>query len=310
MVSGKTILKSAIPVALVGAVVFAAPILGQSNNAIPYGSTPDFSGSISYDKVELPHGFSLVGGRNIDNETVLSAGQNPAAWVNHDKTCKISPSVAYLSLDNAGRGDKFLSEQYVYENAEQAGVIPENVKPSFVHTDLGKLESLSASYEIKSDGSLSEDDEKTYYRTVNARAFDKSLPTGYGASSSGSSMDSGIPVIVYTYDCLTKDNYNLNEFNGLAKTIKANLTNKLSTDFPADAKPANEGEELDSKDDDVSDGYTFEVDDDKSSEMESVHSEVTDSRADSTDASSTEPREMVDPQESPAPVPPPANYQP
>lgn len=210
-------------------------LVGVGLNAPPFfdiHTTPNIQGEISYiSSATLPEGFALKAGDTEQKSSDLIAQQNPAPIQNSAGTCVFTEQVAYLPSYAAGRGDAYLTRGYIYDNSQVSTALPTMLALQKISSTQGIVESLSSSYEIpgaKATQDANNSSTKGYYRTVAVRAFDKLVsipdaPTTQGKGQYNSDMSKGIPILVLTYDCQTKEQFNPNDFKNLLSTVKVNI---------------------------------------------------------------------------------------
>lgn len=251
--------KASIPIALIGALAFSVPMFANERGKnITFENTASIKGDISYSPFEVPNGFTMVDGRSVENISPLQAAQNPGSWLNAEKTCKFTPTVAYLPVSSKERTEEFLSKQYLYGEAERYETIPSETKLTSVNSTSGELATVYASYSVPNNGSLGTDmNSGDYYRTTAVRAF--TIPATIASNSNlpGSKEEQGLPTVVFNYDCITKDDYRENEMKQLANAVKVDFETSHSNDIPVKKDKEGKSEVADDPSDDVEDGYTI-----------------------------------------------------
>lgn len=209
-------------------------LVGVGLNAPPFfdiHTTPNIHEKISYIlPATLPQGFVL---KNVDAENKSSdlIAQNPTPVQNSAGTCVFTEQVAYLPSYTAGRGDAYLTREYIYDNSRVSTALPTTLEPQRISSTQGIVEALSSSYGVpdaKATKDVTGSSTKGYYRTVAVRAFDKlvSIPEVTAAQSKGqynSDTSKGIPLLVLTYDCQTKEQFNPSDFRNLLSTVKVDI---------------------------------------------------------------------------------------
>lgn len=223
--------KMIVPILAIGtisAASFAAP---------PFSSiekTPEIKGSVFYSMKETPSEFSLVSGYNNSDLSELTGKQNPNPIKNKAGTCTFSPQIAYLPSAEAGRGDKYLTLSYIYQNAQISPHLPSVVKKSHVSAGKTNLEVLTSSYDVPA--SKDNSDSKTgYYRTIAVRAMDTTLPIPYVSESDSK----GLPTVVLTYDCQSASDYKDGDFSALLSSVNVNLMDTISNAPAVKKEPVN-----------------------------------------------------------------------
>jgi hypothetical protein len=217
--------KMAIPIAaagVIGVAAFAAPTFSSIEK------TPEIKGSIFYSMKNTPSGFSLVSGYNNSALPELTGKQNPNPIKNNAGTCTFSPQIAYLPSTDAGRGDKYLTQSYIYQNAQISAHLPSAIRKNHISAGNTNLEVFISSYDVPAS---KDNSDKGYYRTVVVRAMDITVPIPYVSGSESK----GIPIIVMTYDCQTANDYKNDDLSALLSSVNVNLTDTISND-PASKK--------------------------------------------------------------------------
>lgn len=210
-------------------------LVGVGLNAPPFfgiHTTPNIQGQISYiASATLPEGFALKAGDIEEKSSDMVVQQNPTPVQNAEGTCVFTEQVAYLPSYTAGRGDAYLTRGYIYDNSRVSSVLPTVPELQRIGSTQGIIEMMSSSYEIpdaKATQNTSDSSAKGYYRTVAVRAFDRivSIPDASTTQSKGrydSDTSKGIPILVLTYDCQTKAQFNPNDFKNLLSTVKVSI---------------------------------------------------------------------------------------
>jgi hypothetical protein len=212
--------KMIIPIAaagIIGATSFVAPPF------LSIEKTPEIKGSVFYSMKAIPNDFSLVAGYNNSDLPELTGKQNPNPIKNKAGTCTFSPQIAYLPSTDAGRGDKYLTLSYIYNNAQISPHLPSAITKKHVSAGNANLEVLTSSYDIP-DSKDSSDTKKGYYRTVAVRAMDKTVSIPYVTGTDAK----GLPTVVLTYDCATMSDYKDEDFSALLSSVNVNLTDIIS----------------------------------------------------------------------------------
>jgi len=252
-------IKVVIPVALIGAVAFAAPILGKEHGKnIIFESSPEIKGFVSYAPKETPKGFSIVEGRSVENISPLKAAQSPGSWVNASNTCRFTPSIGYFPEGVTSADEEFLSKKYLYDEAEKYVSIPSETKIASLESTSGTLAAFYASYEIPNNGSLTKDmNSGKYYRTTASRIIAQPVSLAEDPNSPGNKGAKALPIIVLNYDCITKDDYKENEFKQMIKASVVDFKTEHSTEIPKKEETPKDSAVVDDPSDDIEDDYTF-----------------------------------------------------
>lgn len=205
--------------------------------------TPKIGSAVFFADSKAPDGWNAKEGYTNNGLKALVAKQNPVALAK-DK-CSYTQQITYLADYYHGRTDDYLTRQYIYENAQIAGILPAELKSVKVSSDSGELEMLSTSYEVKGSAVGDSKDAKTpdSYRTVAVRVIDNSLSTGYDvpAGQKGpydSDVSKGLPVVVLTEECPTQGDFNQSDWDALLKSTKVNLNQPVPTDPSPEEKPS------------------------------------------------------------------------
>ena len=206
-----------VAIAAIGMASFAAPPFSGIDK------TPEVKGSVFFSMKNVPSGFSLVPGYDNSNLPELTGKQNPNPIKSSAGTCIFSPQVSYLPAAYAGRGDKYLTLSYIYENSQVSPTLPAPVKRTHVSAGKSYLEVLTSSYDIPASKN-GKADQKGSYRTVAVRALDMAVFISYA----GGPDSKGLPTITMTYDCQTASDYKDADFSALLASVDVNLTDTVS----------------------------------------------------------------------------------
>ena len=232
-------LKTILPVVAVAMLALTSCSAGDTGSL---NKTPKVGGAVFFADTKAPDGWSPKAGYTNNGLKALVAKQNPVA-LSKDK-CSFTQQVTYLADYYHGRTDDYLTRQYIYDNAQIAGILPAELKTVKVATDSGDLEMLSTSYEVKGAAVGNSKDAKTpdSYRTIAVRVIDNSMTTGYDVPAGqkgpyGSDASKGLPVVVLTEECPTKGDFNQNDWDALVKATKVELTQQAPADPSPSAKP-------------------------------------------------------------------------
>lgn len=205
---------------------------------MPMGKTPNVGDTVFFADSHAPDGWKAKESYSDQAMKALTAKQNPAALT--DGKCSFTQQVTFLPDYYQSRGDDYLSRQYLYDNAQIAGTLPEALKVISTSTDSKDLEMVSATYVVKGvpektgkDATVTPDS----FRAIAVRALDKSLNNGYDvpAGQRGpyeSDAAKGLPTIVLIEDCPSQKDFKADQWESLVKSSKVNLTQ------PAPSEPA------------------------------------------------------------------------
>lgn len=209
----------------------------SSGNAGGLDKTPKIGSAVFFADSEAPDGWNTKVGYTNNGLKPLVAKQNPVALSKGN--CSYTQQITYLADYYHGRTDDYLTRQYIYDNAQIAGILPPALKSVKVSSDSGDLEMLSTSYEVKGSAVGNAKDVKTpdLFRTVAVRVIDNSLSTGYEVPAGqkgpyGSDASKGLPVVVLTEECPKQEEFNQSDWDALIKSTKVNLNQ------PAPSAPA------------------------------------------------------------------------
>lgn len=209
----------------------------SSGNTGGLDKTPKIGSAVFFADSSAPDGWNPKAGYTNNGLKPLVAKQNPVA-LSKDK-CSYTQQITYLADYYQGRTDDYLTRQYIYDNAQIAGILPPALKSVKVSSDSGDLEMLSTSYEVKGSSVGNAKDAKTpdSFRTVAVRVIDNSLSTGYEVPAGqkgpyGSDASKGLPVVVLTEECPTQGDFNQSDWDALIKSTKVNLNQ------PAPSEPS------------------------------------------------------------------------
>jgi hypothetical protein len=233
-------LKTILPVMAVAMIALTSCSAG---NAGGLDKTPEVGDAVFFADSQAPDGWNTKAGYTNNGLKPLVAKQNPVALSKDN--CSFTQQITYLADYYQGRTDDYLTRQYIYDNAQIAGILPPALKSVKVSTDSGDLELLSTSYEVKGSAVGNSKDAKTpdSYRTVAVRVIDKSLSTGYDIPEGqkgpyGSDTSKGLPVVVLTEECPTQGDFNQSDWDALVKSTKVNLNQPAPSDPSPSASPS------------------------------------------------------------------------
>jgi hypothetical protein len=215
----------------------------SGGNAGGLDKTPKIGSAVFFADSQAPSGWAAKAGYTNNGLKALVAKQNPVALSKGD--CSYTQQVTYLADYYKGRTDDYLTRQYIYDNAQIAGILPHDLKSVKISTDSGDLEMLSTSYEVKGSAVGNSKDAKTpdSFRTLAVRVLDNSLSTGYDvpAGQKGpydSDVTKGLPVVVLTEECKTQGDFVQSDWDSLIKSTKVNLNQTAPSDPSPSAKPS------------------------------------------------------------------------
>lgn len=215
----------------------------SSGDAGSLDKTPKIGSAVFFADSKAPDGWNAKDGYTNNGLKALVAKQNPVALAK-DK-CSYTQQITYLADYYHGRTDDYLTRQYIYENAQIAGILPADLKSVKVSSDSGDLEMLSTSYEVKGSAVGDSKDAKTpdSYRTVAVRVIDNSLSTGYDIPAGqkgpyGSDVSKGLPVVVLTEECPTQGDFKQSDWDALVNSTKVNLNQPVPVDPSPEVKPS------------------------------------------------------------------------
>lgn len=215
----------------------------SAGNAGGLDKTPKVESAVFFADSKAPDGWAAKAGYTNNGLKALIAKQNPVALSKGN--CSYTQQITYLADYYRGRTDDYLTRQYIYENAQIAGILPAALKTVKVSTDSGDLEMLSTSYEVKGSAVGNSKDAKTpdSYRTIAVRVIDNSLSTGYDipAGQKGpydSDATKGVPVVVLTEECPTQGEFVQSDWESLLKSTKVNLKESAPSDPAPSEKPS------------------------------------------------------------------------
>ena len=205
--------------------------------------TPKIGSAVFFADSQAPDGWTAKAGYTNNGLKALVAKQNPVALSKDN--CSFTQQITYLADYYSGRTDDYLTRQYIYDNAQIAGILPRDLKSVKVSTDSGDLEMLSTSFEVKGAAVGNDKDAKTpdSYKTMAVRVIDNSLATGYDipAGQKGpydSDVSKGLPVVVLTEECKTQSDFNQGDWDALVKSTKVNLNQAAPSEPAPSAEPS------------------------------------------------------------------------
>ena len=233
-------LKIILPAMVVAMMALTSCSAGNSGGL---DKTPKVGSAVFFADSKAPDGWNAKEGYTNNGLKPLIAKQNPVALTKGN--CSFTQQVTYLADYYHGRTDDYLTRQYIYENAQIAGILPSSLKSVKVSSDSGDLEMLSTSYEVKGAAVGNAKDAKTpdSYRTIAVRVIDTSLSTGYDvpAGQKGpydSDATKGVPVVVLTEECPTQGEFVQSDWDALLKSTKVNLNEAAPSDPAPTEKPS------------------------------------------------------------------------
>lgn len=163
---------------------------------------------------------------------------HPANLTNSDKTCTYSQTQVTMPSYKLNRGEEFLSKDYLYEQSESNGSLPEKEISSIpINTSAGKLEFSYATYSPEiTDLTKNTDKEANpleakkakVYRIVAARVFDVLVERGNQISDSGtapfgSDATKILPGVSLTYECSTEEAFKEDEAKALFAATRVDI---------------------------------------------------------------------------------------
>ena len=215
----------------------------SAGNSGGLDKTPKVGSAVFFADSKAPDDWNAKAGYTNNGLKPLVAKQNPVALSKGN--CSYTQQITYLADYYHGRTDDYLTRQYIYENAQIAGILPAALKSVKVSSDSGDLEMLSTSYEVKGSVVGNSKDAKTpdSYRTIAVRVIDNSLSTGYDipAGQKGpydSDATKGVPVVVLTEECPTQGEFAQSDWDSLIKSTKVNLNEPAPSDPSPTTKPS------------------------------------------------------------------------
>ncbi|MBC9705748.1 MAG: hypothetical protein H9W81_12425 [Enterococcus sp.] len=223
------------------AVILAVLIALLAGKVITSFSTKDLSEKVSvskwanFENVKSVEGFTDPAPRSYTGATALVAKQTTNSITKNDGSCEFFGQISHIPSYNAGRGDRYLSENYLYTLAEGNGVTPELDSVKF-KSKSGKIEAVNASYEyetVVTKGTSEETETIKKYRSVAVRVFDSAVEIdGLETSSEGqfgSDPKKGLPVVVFTYECNSENDFSEKD---LKKLISSTTVDLNASDMP------------------------------------------------------------------------------
>lgn len=206
--------------------------------------TPKTGEAVFFSDSKAPEGWNPKAGYTNNGLKALVSKQNPVALTKG--SCSYTQQITYLADYYHGRTDDYLTRQYIYDNAQVAGILPPALKSVKVSSDSGDLEMLSTSYEVKGSAIGNSKDAKTpdSYRSIAVRVIDNSMSTGYDVPAGqegpyGSDASKGLPVVVLTEECPTQGEFNQNDWDALLKSTKVALNQPAPSEPAPSAEPTN-----------------------------------------------------------------------
>lgn len=228
-------------VAVLGAGIFL-PSLGTTS----INDTPSVSKWVHIEGMETVDGFSEALPRTDFGSSPLATKQSIGSVTKDGGKCSFNGQVSYLSSHNAGRGDKYLTENYLYTLAEGNMVALTDVETTKMKASKGKFEALEASYKYEMatiDPETEEETKTEKFRSVAVRAFDSVVDIeGMETPEQGmygNDPKKGLPVVMMTYECDTPEDFDKADWKKMINAVTVSLDAKEEPKFDV---VENEGE--------------------------------------------------------------------
>lgn len=193
-----------------------------------------------FDKVESIEGFTAPIPRTDTGSSALVSKQSTNSISKNDNTCSFNGQISYLPSYNAGRGDDYLTKNYLYNISEGNGVTVGEFDSVKVASDQGKIEAFSTAYEYQqeqTDPATGKTSTAFKYRSVAVRVIDtptdiEGLETA-AEGQFGSDPKKGLPVITLSYDCDNEESFDKKEWKKLVSSVSLDLNAKDEPDYDA-----------------------------------------------------------------------------
>jgi len=227
----------------IGAVVLTGCTSGQDNSV----SNLSFNDP---SKLTSAPQWSLSSSDFLDDNWTIEAGKGEGETPNtiyatsSDEACSIGYSTTFLSSSKAGRGDEYLTQEYLYDFGEQQAQMAKLESKTVKSESEQDVEMFATS--LQYDSFLSPDQpadlENTDFDDKNAktdtrvlaRVFDTTMDNGTTSETNATSSDifnsdltKGEPILLVTYSCNDQE-IDEGTWNKVVSNAKVDL--KLSTD--------------------------------------------------------------------------------
>lgn len=205
-----------------------------------------------FDSIKTVEGFSEPEPRTDVGSTPLIAKQNLGTILKNNETCTFSGQVSHVPSFNAGRGDNYLTHNYLYELTESNDQLATEFDTVKIKTDQGKVEALSTKYSHESstyNPDTEKEEKSTRYRAVAVRVLDtltdiESFDTEEKGLY-GSDASKGLPIITLSYDCNSEDDYDEKEWKKLVGSVHVALNSRDTPEYDKVELPEDENFEED-----------------------------------------------------------------
>lgn len=193
---------------------------------------------VHFDSIKAVDGFSTPSPRTDVGSSPLTSKQTTGSVTNDDESCTFSGQVSHIPSYNEGRGDKYLTQEYLYELTENNNHLVVDFDKVKIATDQGKLEALSTNYPYETTSYNTETEKEetiTQYRSVAVRVIDNLIDIENFDSSTkglyGSDIKKGLPIVTLNYDCDTEDAYDQKEWERLVSSVHIKLDAQESPEY-------------------------------------------------------------------------------
>jgi hypothetical protein len=230
-----------------GLVAFLAASAGvgltmSKESSVPLTKTPEkLSANLFFQSSDPIEGWKKTPSAILEGRGNLTSAQNPEQFFSTDEKCSYSRQVLHIPSFQEGRTDDFLTRQYLYEVAQSNGSAAKDTEVVQIASDKGKLDFLSASYQVKPTSSADKDKDTsstaTVYRSNAVRAIDKIVQIEGVKKTDGlfgSDASQGIPVFFLSYECKTQADWNADTWKSLLDSTKLSLYTEA---VPEQTKP-------------------------------------------------------------------------
>lgn len=211
---------------------------GITSSTISMLTTPTVTTAPLFDtKTKLPTGWksdpNLADNFQGQNATVPQYYRVYAAY-NSDHTCSLLGNVNYLSTTNSGKGDLFLSKNYLYQSLQSYQNPKLNEQAVFIKDGKKTLQFVTGYYDAQIPNFVTETNGSSSQKgTIEAKGYfiDRALdakitnptytvgPTPTPGSFTQVDPSHGLPVISYTYTCTKPSLVSSKDFNNLMNSI-------------------------------------------------------------------------------------------
>ena len=169
-----------------------------------------------------PHLADAFDGQNKKVPTYYEA----FAAYNSDQSCSVIGAVSFLDISNSGKGDLYLSKNYLYQSLQSYNSGAKNESSVLITDNTKKLQFVVGSYDAQApvfqndaSGASTQNGTSEAKGYIIVRALDTALKNPYINSTGTSGQKTGLPIITYTYTCAKPSQVTIKDFNNLANAL-------------------------------------------------------------------------------------------